>query len=276
MNGKQKQAGFEAGFTLIEMLVVVGIIAIMVSLVMPAGSSMIQSHRKSSAKNLIKTSLAQAQAYAAKERKYAGIRFQLDASGRQYLILVEAKRIVISNGSVIPGAWDFYDLMDLYVPVDNVQPTAMPTGTVVLNASELDFDIDANTEVEDWELEDATTFCVIFSPSGQLVKKPAQCGPRVDPTVTQLEYLVYANLDDTIFVGTEIMPPREGLPLSGDLICLNNSPRSVKYSQTGLLLFQLKELEEMSPIERYDYIMDSLVSKALMINVYTGKLIEQE
>ena len=275
MNGKQKQAGFEAGFTLIEMLVVVGIIAIMVSLVMPAGSSMIQSHRKSSAQNLIKTSLAQAQAYAAKERKYAGIRFQLAGGGRQYLILVEAKRVVITDGNSY-GAWNFYDLMDLYVPVDNVQPTAMPTGTVVLNASELDFDIDANTEVEDWELEGATTFCVIFSPSGQLVKKPAQCGPRVDPTVTQLEYLAYANLDDKIFVGTEIMPPREGLPLSGDLICLNNSPRPVKYSQTGLLLFQLKELEEMDPVERYDYIMDSLVSKALMINVYTGKLIEQE
>ena len=90
---------YEAGFTLIEMLVVVSIIAIMISLTVPAINSMVQSHRTTSAKNLVRSSLIQAQAYAAKERKYAGIRFQLDGAGRQYMILVEAKTLAILNST---------------------------------------------------------------------------------------------------------------------------------------------------------------------------------
>jgi len=297
MNGKQNKQGFQAGFTLIEMLVVVSIIAIMISLVMPAGSSMIQSHRMSSAQNLIKTALTQAQAYAAKERKYAGIRFQLDGGGQQHLILVESKQIVItdSNGRGVP--YNNYNVMDLYVPVDNVLPMMMPTGTLVLNANYEDIDLPLSQDgiIEDFELDAAATFVVLFNPSGQLVKKPAQCGPRVvDPgiPVAQLTYDAYANQLDLVIAGFFIPPPSEGLPLPGDEIIL---PTALKYSQTGLLLYKQNELETLNPVERFEYIfnpadppdgvdndgngrVDDYFNKVqpLMINVYTGKLIGQE
>ena len=62
----------------------------------------------------------------------------------------------------------------------------------------------------------------------------------------------------------------------GTIITPERVYKQVKYSQTSLLLFQLKKLEAMDPVERYDYIMGSPESKPLMINVYTGKLIEEE
>ena len=300
-----KKRRCQTGFTLIEMLVAISIIAIMISLIVPATNSMLRSHRKASAKNLIRTALAQAQAYAVKERKYAGLRFQPDGDGRQYLVLVEAKRVVITDGeSAIPGAWDYYDLMDLYVPVDNVLPVALPVGIVVLNASYIYIDLEdpyieltQDEIIVDFELDSAATFCILYSPSGQLVKKQAQCGPRTDSTSFQLEYGQYANLNDTIFVGHGIAPPSEGLPLPGDLICLNNLPRPVKDSQTGLLLYERTILGELNPEDRFYYIfnVDELEGNTgedddengkvddyfnqvqpAKINVYTGKLIEEE
>jgi prepilin-type N-terminal cleavage/methylation domain-containing protein len=270
-----KKRRYKTGFTLIEMLIVVGIIAIMISLVMPSTNSLIQSNRETSAKNLVRSSLMQAQAYAAKERKYAGIRFQLDGAGRQYMILVESTRIQLRN---FYGIGVHHPLMTLYTPVDNAQPTAMPTGNVIINYP--DIDLDDNTEIEDWELKDATRFCVLFSPSGQLVKKPAQCGPRIasaDYPGYEILYSDYTTIEgDGIFENDQSKVPSEGLPLFGDIPIDPTDLTQVKTSQTSLLLFQLKKLEEMDPVERYDYIMGSPESKPLMINVYTGKLIEEE
>ena len=43
----------------------------------------------SSAKNQIRAALSQAQAYAARAQKNAGIRFEKSAKGRQYMVLIE-------------------------------------------------------------------------------------------------------------------------------------------------------------------------------------------
>ena len=99
MNTKQRHIGF----TLTEMLVVVGIVALLSVLVIPNTAKMIGSYRFTAAQNLIKTALAQAQAHAAKTQKYAGIRFQQTSKGQQYLILVESNPNVRLTGAGIPS-----------------------------------------------------------------------------------------------------------------------------------------------------------------------------
>lgn len=283
MNGKQNKQGFQAGFTLIEMLVVISIIAIMISLVMPAGSSMIQSHRMSSAKNLIKTALAQAQAYATKERKYAGLRFQQDGDGRQYMILVESKNITIIDGSNY-GAWNNYQLMNLYTPVDNVLPMALPVGIAALPTFSDPIEIDWNGDVllDPDELAEATTFCILFGPSGQLIMKPAQCGPRISPADYPGYAIYYKDYiygeGDSIFENDPTQVPAEGLPLPGDEITLYNENNPATFlpesSQSGVYVYEREKLEELPEEERMDYIFYKL--KPMRLNIYTGKLIEQE
>ncbi|MBN1844737.1 MAG: prepilin-type N-terminal cleavage/methylation domain-containing protein, partial [Sedimentisphaerales bacterium] len=109
-------------FTLVEMLVVILIVAIMISLIVPASNAFVYSYKASSAQNLVRSALAQAQAYAAKERRYAGIRFQYDAEGwehgRQYLILIE-RTPAVDN--------------EQYQAVPNVTPVSLPAGMGALS-----------------------------------------------------------------------------------------------------------------------------------------------
>ena len=77
------------GFTLVELMVAVTIVVVMMALTLPNIPGMLRQQRMSSAKNQIRAALSQAQAYAAREQKNAGIRFEKSAGGRQYMVLVE-------------------------------------------------------------------------------------------------------------------------------------------------------------------------------------------
>lgn len=269
MSKKANQQRNLAAFTIVELLTVIAIIAIMVSLTVPATSNMVKSHRQAAAKNLIRSAMAQAQAYAVKERKYAGLRFQKDGAGQQYILLVENKTITIIDGSNY-DAWNDYLLKDLYTPVDNIQPMTLPVGLAVMPTYRDPLEIDYNGDglLDYVELAAATTFCVIFDPSGLLATKPAQCGPRIPDMAT--DYATYASQNDTIFENPA-NPPSEGLPLPGDEIKLD--PANVKLSQTGVFLYEPKVLEGLPEAERWDYVFNPL--EPMLINIYTGGFIEK-
>lgn len=290
MNAKPNKQRNRAGFTLVEILVVVAIIAIMISLTVPATSTMVRSYRQASAKSLVRSAMAQAQAYAVKERKYAGLRFQKDGSGQQYIILVENKAITLDNVPFYGG--DPYPLKNLYAPVDNVRPITLPVGIEVMPAYREPWEIDFlpdNGDGKVWpgdgdgiidytELAAATTFCVLFDPSGQLVRKPAQCGPRLLPAEDYpgmvIDYNEYINnaYDDTVFANNQSVLPSEGLPLPGDVIQLGFT--GVKLSQSGVYMYENNTLERIPANERLWYISTKL--EPMLINIYTGEFLENE
>ena len=73
MRNKRRQAGV----TLVEMTVVVAIAALMVGLTIPVANMLLNSFEsESGAKSIISSAMASARAIAAKEQRYAGIRFQ--------------------------------------------------------------------------------------------------------------------------------------------------------------------------------------------------------
>ena len=77
------------GITLTEMTVVIAVIALLVSLGLPAVRMLFDSFEsQSGGRSVISAAMAAARAIAAKEQRCAGIRFQQDSAGNQYMIFI--------------------------------------------------------------------------------------------------------------------------------------------------------------------------------------------
>jgi hypothetical protein len=132
---------------------------------------------QSGAKTLISTALASARAIAAKEQHYAGVRFQQDSAGNQYMIFIVQDPAIMAYGfRAVEGVKpiklpDKVSVTDLTILVArNLRNPVNPTEVRLdddknnLNDAEKDALIDEFREVTD-----ITTFSIIFSPSGKLV-----------------------------------------------------------------------------------------------------------
>ncbi len=179
MKRKQKT---KSGLTLTEMTVVIAVIVLLVSLGLPAVRAFFNSFESgSSAMSTISAALASARAIAAKNQRYAGIRFQntcrtqnlLEAS--QYMIFIMQDPDMMAHGfRAVQGIKaiklpDSIGVMDLTIVTNRniINPTnsvEMRLDAPTLTDQQRDGLID-----EDRELTDTTTFSIIFSPSGKLI-----------------------------------------------------------------------------------------------------------
>ena len=174
---------------------VVAIIALVLAVGMPNVPGMLRSNKMSSAKNLIKTALAQAQSYAASHSKYAGIRFQKSANGKTYLVLIEHDPVFDYNTSP-DGTRDIKSVKNprRFVAIPGAKPKALPAGIGVLDGNSLsryamlaDYDAGLLDYAKATVLptgynciENYQTFSIVFSPTGQLVTKDVSVYPRYD------------------------------------------------------------------------------------------------
>jgi len=172
----------QLGLSLIEMAVVIAVIALLVGLGLPAVRALLKSFEtESGAKSMISSALATARAIAAKEQKYAGIRFQkayqpegpLKASQYMVFIIYDAN---IPNG--VTGNLGCRAVKSLK-PIKLSDSVGVMDLTIVTNRSygssysEIRIDdpiLGGNDYInEDFELTDTTTFSILFSPSGKLI-----------------------------------------------------------------------------------------------------------
>jgi len=155
-----------SGLTLPELAVVIATIALLVGFALPAIRSLLNSFEtQTGARTLISTALASARAIAAKEQRYAGVRFQQDLAGNQYMIF-------------IIHDYDKTGLSPGFRAIEGVKPIKLPekVGVVdlmynpdLLNPPE-DGIVNSDLELNNVNiLTDIMTFSIIFSPSGKLV-----------------------------------------------------------------------------------------------------------
>ena len=272
MNGKKRQYGF----TLIEMLVVVAIVAVMSALVLPNTMGMIRSQRAAATKNLIKNALAQAQAHAAVTQKYAGVRFQFTKdqwqNNRQYLVLIE------NEPGMVPGPGVPIHSHDRFVAIRNAKAATLPTGMGVISQTAYGSAMIPD-DLTQFGVMGETTFSIIFSPTGQLVCKQVYLRPRdsvddaVDVNGDPIDTIV--NLDNNV---------NEGVGLFYHDVYEIASPewRREELSAMGLYIFDADKLMSidglnMSPDgraeERAIYIQSL---EPILINIYTGTIIREE
>ena len=160
----------QSGVTLTEMTVVIAAVAALTCLGLPAVRAIFKSFESSgSARAVISASLASARAIAAKEQRYAGVRFQKayhpegPLKAAQYMIfIVQDPNIMAYGFRAVEGTQpiklpDTVGVMDLRYRPDLFTPSG-------------DGVIDDDDEINNLNVvRDTTTFSVIFSPSGKLV-----------------------------------------------------------------------------------------------------------
>jgi type II secretory pathway pseudopilin PulG len=180
----------QSGLTLPELAVVIATMALLVGFALPALRALLNSFEtQSGATTLISTALASARAMAAKEQRYAGVRFQevpdlkgpLKAS--QYMVFIIQDPSIMAYGfRAIDGVKpiklpDNVSVMDLTVLVSrNLRNPVNPQEEFRIDDPLLEpLLTDPQREAarnalidEPREVIDVTTFSIIFSPSGKL------------------------------------------------------------------------------------------------------------
>ena len=117
------------GVTLTEMVVVVSIAALMLGLAVPATNMLLNSFEsESGAKSIISAALASARAMAAKDQRYAGIRFQKRYDPNNPDPLNESQYIIF-----IVYDHDRTGLANGFRAADGIQPIKLPDSIGVMD-----------------------------------------------------------------------------------------------------------------------------------------------
>jgi prepilin-type N-terminal cleavage/methylation domain-containing protein len=244
----------QSGLTLAEMVVVVSIVAMFAVLAVPAFRAFMRSFEcEGGAKAMISASLSSARAIAAREQRYAGIRFQNkyqpDGKGCQYMIFI---------------IYDFDKTgwVNGFRAVDGVAPIKLPDSVGVMdlkiNPNEpIDLDSEINTSAD---VNDTTTFSIIFSPSGKLVIHDVRVNNRDDSATSK----------DDIFNTKANVQNGIGMFFQDDYL---SEGFYEEPSRNSFVIYDKTIFEKLNPGRRYsDYLRDLEV---VYINPYTGTIINK-
>lgn len=266
-----------------EMVLVIATIALLVSLGLPAVRILVHSFESGSgATSMISAGLASARAIAAKEQRYAGIRFQKDLAGRQYMIFIvhDFEKTALSSGfRAVEGIKPIKlpegsGVMDLTVRT-NHGPTAAAAASTLDEPLRMQYLDDANpTNVgpdgKNVYVRDATSFSVIFSPSGKLVMRPVRVRNRdgiyrPDNTVADK-----VSLDDIFNSPENIANAGAGTFIQDDYAELGLGAEA---SRNRFVVYDGIQFGPLDARGRFDY-LNRL--EPVYINPYTGTMISPD
>jgi len=239
---KQKR---KTGFTLTELITVIAIIVLLVAIGLPAAREVLESFESSAGvSNVIRLALARARAIAVREQAYAGVRFQQDTRGNQYMIFIvhDHPNTNLVNGFRAAGGLD---------------PVKLSEDVGVMDYARYDEDID-----DPCELTDATTFSIVFSPAGKLVIHDVRVrnrDGRTDDTSDDDVFNISNNVDDGI-----------GMFYQDDYADLGLGQEP---SRNHFVIYNKNEFDSVDAESRWTDYLQYL--EVVYVNPYTGQIINR-
>jgi len=243
----------QSGLTLIEITVVVMIMAVIAGFSMPAIRSFVDSMNSEAAvKSMIEATLSAGRAIAAKEQRYAGVRFQQDEDGNQYMIF-----IVQDYGKT--------GLVNGFCAVEGKNPVKLPDNIGVMDLTTVAGNGSINNAPG---LTDATAFSILFSPAGKLVIHEVRVSNRDGKRVGN------NSSDDDIFNTWDNINAEIGMFIQDDYDSLPDLGLGQEQSRRAFVIYDKAVLKKTNENRRWTDYLSSL--KPVNINPYTGKIISAE
>ncbi len=241
------------GVTLVEMTVTVAVVSLLAVLATPSIRAYFNSlGSPAEVKSAVSAAFASARAIAAKEQHYAGVRFQQDLSGKQYMIfIIQDPNLRDSTG---------YQVAYGFRAVEGFNPIKLPE-----NIGVMDFQLGVTGQVistdslidQDFEFNDTTTFSIIFSPAGKLVIHDVQ--------------VLRKDGYDKVFNNTSIF---SDVMFEDDYNVSSLSYRK-EPSRNSFVIYDKTEFNKVDSARRWSDYLYQLASEVIYINPYTGTIIQK-
>jgi prepilin-type N-terminal cleavage/methylation domain-containing protein len=253
------------GFSLIELLVALGIIAALTALAIPSIKAIQKSFDSTGAESMISAALSTARTIAISQQKYAGVRFQKAYNGTNIADADQYMIFIINNE-------DDTTLGDRYIAIKGYKPIKLPA-----NSGVMDFKVgNANDEIKtdgminnNDALTDTTTFSVIFSPSGKIVTHDVQTRNKDNVTSGTGSDDTVFNTKDKIIDTTN--PAGQFLQdYTSRTYGLGKEP-----SRRQFVIYECEKLKKLDENKRYEQYLKSLKSNIVSLNPYTGEIIKK-
>ena len=258
------------GFTLMEMMVVIAIVATLAVFAIPAARMLLNSFQSDgNTRAMINSTLGAARAIAAKEQKYAGIRFQYAYNPRNSNDILEAAQYMIF---IINDA-DKTNLQPGFCAIDGMEPVKLPDTVGIIDlkvrtsgvlSDSLPEESVTDTSINDPAgLRNATTFSIIFSPSGRLIIHDVRVRNRNGVTTNSSD-------DDIFNTQTNIENNNIGMFYQDD------TPPELgqELSRNSFIIYDTNILKKINQTARWTNYLRTLTP--LYVNPYTGTIINKQ
>jgi len=282
----------QSGLSMTEMTIVVAVVAVLTALSLPATRAFFNSIATAGGtRAMISASLAQARAIAAKEQRYAGIRFQKaydpcapdkPLKANQYIIFI------IHDTDDSP---DGTELANGFRVVDGTEPIKLPDNTGVMDlmlgtAGNIEIGNLPNPDTDMmkyWRINDVTTFSIIFSPSGKLMLHEIRTRNRNGKTdTTQTLNLSKDNIFNTITkITNPAAAPVSDPPVPFGMFIQDDYPAegfAQEWSRRSFLIYERDKFKAAyeNKMPWTGYLQRLRNNEMIHINPYTGRIISTE
>jgi prepilin-type N-terminal cleavage/methylation domain-containing protein len=274
----------QSGISLIEMVVVTAVVGILAAISTPAVKGLYNSMvTEGSAKSMVQAALSNARSIAISRQKYAGVRFQQDTKGNQYMIFV------VHNSETD----SFFNAVEGRQPVklpDNFRVTDLRIRENYSSETDPDYDEITDNELQDSGnlisgsynnkldginkyIFDSTTFTIVFSPSGKVIIREARMRNRDGITYPDnFDGSVSNDSWDNVFNSEKNVLGESSGKFIQDYYAkygLGN-----EYSRRYFVIYDKDKFKQMDGDEREYYLFDEL--EPIYINPYSGELVKRK